>query len=315
MNDNNGVLVGTFNKDYGIHYNGSYQINKWIKISEDLTWKQIDSRSVNTSSAYSGAILSALYMPSSAQAYDENGNYGGTTTEDEAYIAKYGSNFADIHGDSINPLRILLGDNRFNRTNQMWTTTSLEVANIIKGLKFTSRFTYATEQNFYKNFTPMRTEVGKPDLNNYLNYSTYKTEQWKTENTLTYDRTFGKHTVGALLSTTADHYYARGFSVEGKDFSDESDYLQYLSYAGSTSAEDSYTGVDANVAFVARASYSYDDRYFLTASWRRDYAGRLPKGKNYGDFPAVTAAWKISNESFFPKNDNLNLLKLRASWG
>ncbi len=69
------------------------------------------------------------------------------------------------------------------------------------------------------------------------------------------------------------------------------------------------------MAIIARLSYSFDDRYFLTASWRRDYASRLPKDNNYGDFPAVTAAWKISNEKFFPKNDAVNLLKLRGSWG
>ena len=66
---------------------------------------------------------------------------------------------------------------------------------------------------------------------------------------------------------------------------------------------------------IARLAYSYDDRYFVTASWRRDYAGRLPKEHNFGDFPAVTLGWKISNEKFFKKNDIVNLLKLRASWG
>jgi tonB-linked outer membrane protein, susC/ragA family len=75
------------------------------------------------------------------------------------------------------------------------------------------------------------------------------------------------------------------------------------------------TGPDANVSLVARLAYSYDDRYFATASWRRDYAGRLPKENNFGDFPAVTLAWKISNEKFFKKNDFISLLKLRASWG
>ena len=55
---------------------------------------------------------------------------------------------------------------------------------------------------------------------------------------------------------------------------------------------------------------------FSNCFWkRRDYAGRLPKENNYGDFPAFTAAWKISNEKFFPKSDRFNLLKLRASWG
>ena len=55
--------------------------------------------------------------------------------------------------------------------------------------------------------------------------------------------------------------------------------------------------------------------YFVTASWRRDIAGRLVKESNSGDFPAVTAAWKISSEKFFNNTNNFNLLKVRASWG
>ena len=66
---------------------------------------------------------------------------------------------------------------------------------------------------------------------------------------------------------------------------------------------------------IARLAYSYNDRYFATASWRRDYAGRLPKANNHGDFPAVTLGWKISNEKFFKKSNFISLLKLRASWG
>ena len=69
------------------------------------------------------------------------------------------------------------------------------------------------------------------------------------------------------------------------------------------------------MSLVARAAYSYNDRYFLTASWRRDYAGRLPKSNNHGDFPAATLAWKISNEKFFNKSSLFSLVKLRASWG
>jgi TonB-linked SusC/RagA family outer membrane protein len=66
---------------------------------------------------------------------------------------------------------------------------------------------------------------------------------------------------------------------------------------------------------VGRVSYSYANRYFVTGSMRRDYAGRLPEGKKYGDFPSVTAAWKLSEEPFMPKTKALNLLKFRGSWG
>lgn len=312
-----GILQSTFNKNLAIHYNGKYQINKWVSISEDFVWKNTENRTTATNEGYTGPILSAIYMPASAEVYSQftESGFGGVTTQDPTYIAQYGSNFADIHGDAVNPLNTLSSKNIFNRTSDTWSTTSLEVGNVIPGLKFVSRFTYNLQSNFYKQFSPRRDEVGKPNNSNSLTESTYRTDQWKTENTLTYDNTFGKHTVGALLSTTADHYNVRGFELDGKTFADESAYLQYMANAGSVSGSDYLTGPDANVSLIGRLAYSYDDRYFLTASWRRDYAGRLPKDNNHGDFPAVTGAWKISNESFFPKNDLVSLLKLRASWG
>lgn len=302
-NNDQGVLINTYKKDVTMRYNGKIKLNKWVTVTEDFVWKNTDSRSKDTENdAYTGPILSAIYMPASATIRNPlDGSWGGVTTEDPDYIAQYGSNFADAHGDVVNPVRLLEAENRYNKTSDMWSTTTLEIANVIPGLKFTSRFTYNLASNLYKNFNPSVDEPGKPDSSNTLTETTYRSDQWKTENTLTYDNSFGKHTVGALLSTTADHYELRGLDVTGNGLADESAYLQYLAYASSISANDYLTGPDANVSVIARAAYSYDDRYFITASWRRDYAGRLPKENNYGDFPAVTAAWKISKEKFSPK--------------
>ena len=309
-----GTLINTFNKSINLRYNANMKLNKWVTISEDFVWKNTQRRGIDTGSGYSGAILSALYMPRSATVYNPlDGTYGGVTTEDPEYLAKYGIDVANIHGDAINPVRLLLADNNYNKTSNTWTNTTLEIANIIDGLKFTSRFSYNLESNYYKNFTPIRDEVGKPNMSNTLNESTYRSDQWKTENTLTYDGIFGKHSVSGLLSTTADHYELRELKVSGTGFSDESDFLQYLAFAGSTTAQDKLDGPDANVSLITRLAYSYDDRYFVTGSWRRDYAGRLPKENNYGDFPATTLAWKISSEKFFKKTDLLSLLKVRAS--
>lgn len=315
--DDQGVLINTYNKNLSIRYNGKMQLNKWVSITEDLVWKNTDSRSKDTENdATTGPILSAVYMPASATIYNPlDGSYGGTTTEDPDYIAKYGSNFADAHGDAVNPVRLLRAESLLNKTSDLWTTTTLEVGNVLPGLRFVSRFTYNLTSNYYKKFNPIRDEVGKPNLSNNLQESAYRTSAWKTENTLTYDNSFGAHTVGVLLSTTADHYESRGLSATGYDLADESAYLQYLAYASNFEVADYLTGPDANVSLIARLAYSYDDRYFVTASWRRDYAGRLPKENNYGDFPAVTGAWKISNERFFHKSDLVGLLKLRASWG
>ena len=315
--DNPGVLRNTFSKNLGIRFNGEYDLNKWIKITEVMSYSDDSSRGTDTGSAYTGTILSAIYQPASAETYATAGpyagSYAGTVTEDPAYIAKYGSNFADIHGDSVNPLRLLLADNQYNHTNKFWSTTGLHITPL-KGLKFSSLFTVNVESLWYKNFHPKRPEVGKPDGGNSLNFDTRRNVGWRSENTLTYDRTFGKHTIGALAAFTFNRDTKRRLIASGKTFEDESVNLQYLHNAASKDADDFYAE-DANVALVARASYSYDDRYFVTASYRRDYAGRLPQAHNYGDFPAVTAAWKVSSEPFFPKNDVVNLLKVRASWG
>lgn len=317
FDNDQGTLINTYKKNLALRYNGKMQLNKWITISEDLVWKNTTSRSKETDNdTYTGPILSAVYMPASATIYNPlDGSYGGTTTEDPAYIEKYGSNFADAHGDAVNPVRLLEAENLYNKTSDVWSTTSLEIGNVLPGLKFVSRFTYNLQNYYYKKFNPIRDEVGKPNLSNNVQEQSYRMDAWKTENTLTYDNTFGKHTVGALFSTTADHYSKRGLEAIGKDLSSEAAYLQYMAYANSTEVLDYLTGPDANVSMIARLAYSYDDRYFVTASWRRDYAGRLPKEHNFGDFPAVTLGWKISNEKFFKKNDIVNLLKLRASWG
>lgn len=325
--DEDGVLVGTYNKSIGLNYNGEVDLFPWLKITENFRWGTGQSRGVDTGGSQTGVILLALAYPRSASVtqshwnaanntwtYDATG-YGGLTTEDPDYVAKYGS--YNVHGDLQNPLRQLTSYTSFNRPVNVFTSTALQLGNFerFKGFKFISRFTYSLSNGFSKSFTPLWTEIGKSNGHNGLYYGSSTSAQWRTENTMTYDRTFGKHSVGALLSTTADHYDGRSFSISANDLSEEAVELQYLRYASKVTTSDGYSGPDANLAYIARLSYSYDDRYFLTASWRRDIAGRLPDEHNYGDFPAMTAAWKISSEPFFPQNDVISLLKLRTSWG
>ena len=317
--DEDGVLVSTFKKSTGFNYRGEYQIDKWIKVTEDFNYTISNSRDQsNSNSGYGGVIANAIYRSQSASFWNYKGTgYGGTTTEDPAYLERYGSNFSSIYDESYHPVRLLEEDTRYKQNQNVFSTTGLEIGNIVKGLKFNSRFSYYRNAQFYKNFTHMRVEIGKADPSNSLSYSTYEEKGWKTENTLSFDRTFGKHNVGALVASTADYYIRRDFSASENGFADESEYLQYFTWGDASTAKvtDSMTGPDANVAVISRVSYSYDDRYFVTASWRRDYAGRLPDNCNYGDFPAVTGAWKISSEPFFPKNDIVTLLKIRSSWG
>ena len=316
--DNQGIMVGTYKKNLGVRFQGEYQMNKWLQFTETMSYDDGFGRGVDDSSAHTGVILSALWMPPSAEAYATAGPYagifGGTTTEDPEYVAKYGSNFADIHGDTVNPLRLLLANDEWGHSVDFWSTSGIHLTPV-RGLKLSSLFTLNVHNGNSKSFSPGRPEIGKRETGNRLSVNASRDFQWRSENTITYDRTFGKHTVGALGAFTINNQEQQGFGGYGVGLADESEKMQFMKFASSKDINSDYFNMDRNIAFVGRVSYSFDDRYFMTASYRRDYAGRLPDAHNYGDFPAVTGAWKVSSEPFFPKNDYITLLKFRASWG
>lgn len=315
LSDRQGTLENTYNKQVTTRINSMFKLTPWLRFREDLTWRNRKTRDANTSSAESGIVLAALMMPRNAEVYAEDGSYGGTAPGSQEYIDKYGSNFADIHGDAINPVRLLNGYYDSNNRSTITSSTFMDIMEPIKGLNFTTRFTYKLNNYFDRYFSTRRLEPGKPSDQNSLSYSSSRDYNWDVENTLTYDRVINRHNFGLMASTTASEYKYRYFSVTGRDFQNEDEALMYFAQAGNFDpAVDSYSS-DHNVSAVGRASYSYADRYFVTGSWRRDYAGRLPKGKKYGDFPSATVAWKITSEPFMPKSEILNTLKLRASWG
>lgn len=314
--DRQGTLVSTYNKNLTMRYDASYNISKMFRVREDFHWSNSEDRGTDTESGYSGVILSALMMPRNAEAYYSDGTFGGTAPKDPAYAAQYGSNYADLHGDVVNPLRTLSAATRFHRPMTVSSSTFFDIIEPIKGLKYTGRFTFRLDNYFYKNFNPKAPEPGKPNMSNSLRYEANRAVFWEVENAVNYDRTFGKHMIGALVATSANQFRKKEFNAESRDFINEQELYQYFSWAATAiNPDDNYPDPDNNVNLVGRIAYSWNNRYFATASFRRDWAGRLPDGKKYGDFPAVTAAWKLSEESFMPKSEILNLLKFRASWG
>lgn len=314
-NNTDGTLINTYNKKIIGRLNSMWKLSKYVRIREDASWRDTQVRDVNTSSAESGVILAALMMPRNVFVYNEDGTYSGTVPTSADYITQYGQTYADIHGDAINPVRILKAAYNNNHLSTLTSSTFLDIMEPIKGLNFTSRFTYKQSNYFQRYYNTRRLEAGKPNDNNSLSYISYREPEWDWENTLSYNRVFKAHNIGLMASTTANEYQYRDFSVTAHDFSNETESMMYFAQAGNfDNATDTYYK-DRNFSMVGRVSYSFADRYFVTGSFRRDYAGRLPEGKKYGDFPSVTAAWKLTSEPWMPKSQTLNLLKLRASWG
>lgn len=138
--------------------------------------------------------------------------------------------------------------------------------------------------------------------------------QWLVENTLHYDQTFGKHTVSGLFGYSAQKNSTRKFGAGRKDLPDG---IRVIG-AGSTTEQTTSGSLQENsiVSLFARAMYSYDSRYMLSASIRRDGSSRFADGHRYGIFPSVSVGWNIMNEGFFENaKTTVDELKLRASYG
>ena len=132
------------------------------------------------------------------------------------------------------------------------------------------------------------------------------------ENTLNFDRQFGKHSLQALAGYTYQETKYSYTSAAKTDLPDGIDVLD--AGAGTASTGGNKTQSDL-VSLLGRVIYSYDNRYLLTASIRRDGSSRFGKANRYGNFPSVALGWNISNESFYHGGDWVPTLKLRASYG
>lgn len=307
--ENQGTLLNTFAKNMSLRFNAAYQLSSNIKFRQELFYNNSDARGTSTDNGYTGTILSAIYMPRSATVYYDDGSFGGVGPRESDYLG--------IHGDVVNPVATLLRNKPYNRGTDLLSVSELKINKIvIQGLSFTTRFSYRQGQSLYKNFSPKRTEPGKPNNSNQLDYSTNKSYNWIWENTLNYSRNIGRHSIGLMASTTSQEVGAKGFSAAAKTFENEADWAQFFAMASNFTdlRPTDWDNRDRNQSYVGRVAYSWADRYFMTASYRRDIAGRLPEGHRAKDFPGVTAAWKISSEPFF-NMPLFDLLKVRASWG
>lgn len=134
---------------------------------------------------------------------------------------------------------------------------------------------------------------------------------------LTYDRTFGKHDIGALFVYEQSEGTIDWFNGQREDFiSSAIDQM----FAGSAdrlkSAVNGSGSEDGRMSYVGRVNYGYDNRYIVEASFRYDGSMRFAPNERWGFFPSVSAAWRISEEQFFKNNVSwVDYLKLRASVG
>lgn len=137
-------------------------------------------------------------------------------------------------------------------------------------------------------------------------------EKMVSSTTANYNAKFGVHTIGALAGFEAEKNKTDFVRATGEGLPTST--LHTVSTAGTLSAA-GYDWGYAMVSFLSKLDYNYDQRYFASASYRRDGSSRLSPDTRWGDFWSVAGAWKIEGEDFLKDNPVISDLRLRASYG
>lgn len=132
------------------------------------------------------------------------------------------------------------------------------------------------------------------------------------ENTLTYDRDFGKHSINLLAGYTEEREYYSEVHGHAEGYSRP--FFKTIDAGNTGKTTTGFKSKNTLRSFLGRLQYNYDSRYLLTASIRRDGSSRFGTSHRYGVFPSASVGWRISNESFF-QVPWVNELKLRGSYG
>ncbi len=132
---------------------------------------------------------------------------------------------------------------------------------------------------------------------------------------------FGRNNIKLMLGYSYQYFQNSGFNAENSDFPNDglgADNLGSGEYAKDEGiiGMGSYKNDSKLIAFFGRISYDWDGKYLLTASLRHEGSSKFGKNSKWGNFPAVSIGWRISNESFMePSHSWLNDLKIRADYG
>ncbi len=286
-----GIIPKSDFERVNLKLNTTYKANKFLTIGTSMTG--ITQRRTNVP-----GVVNPTYW---AWPINEPFNTDGT--------------FAEVQG-SGNPLAAIAYSNSETKNLRLVGNIYAEF-NILKDLTFKSSYQFDLGNDKTRNFTPVYyVSPTQQNEENDLLVNFGETRSWIFENTLAYQKAFGIHRINAIVGYSAQENNSEFLTGSRENLLGESEDLWYLN-AGSSVNQQNSNGASARAinSILFRANYVYDDRYLLTATFRRDGSSSFGTNNRYGNFPAFALGWNISNEAFFPKSIPLERLKLRASWG
>ena len=294
-----GIVKGTNYQRYNANFKSEYK-RDWFTLGNNvvLSFQQNDPLYSFARGGYLGIILESI--PTLAR-YDDTNVLGG-----------YGKTYGDVT-DIPNPLGIL--DRDITRRNQDNYSAYINLYAEIKlpfGFKYrlnvtpdvglVSSSTYANAYDF---------GLSKNSISN-MSEDRKTTNNFLIENLLSFERTFKKHRVSAFVGYSYQKYRTKYIMAAGKGLPEG---IYEVGAATQDRVNNTWKQESALTSIMSRVFYSYDNRYLITATYRRDGSSKFAKKNRYGHFPSVSLGWNIAEEHFMKNISWLDQLKLRGGYG
>jgi TonB-linked SusC/RagA family outer membrane protein len=190
----------------------------------------------------------------------------------------------------------------------------------VKGLKYRVNLGLYYHHDDYGTYTGEGVFSGTTTAASNASIKDSTTTDWAIENLLTYDRTFGKHTINVVALYSSEQNTGRSSSASATDIPDDAFQFYNLSYVIASQGGTSTVGNGAYSqyglsSYMGRIIYTYSDRYILSAAFRSDASSVLAPGHQWHAYPAISAGWNMKNETFMNDVSFVDALKLRVGYG
>ncbi len=295
-----GIIQNTSFERFSLRANNELQVLDRLTLGENLSIAYSEEVSVSNNRAIGGTVINTYLQPSIVPVFDVNGGFAGPVNG---------------LGDASNPVATTV----FNRDNvgegvKLFGNAFAEL-DIVTGLSVRTNFGIDYSTFDIKQFFPTFQTGILARTTSSLRQSNLRELNWVWNNLLKYERDFDRHSITAVGGTEAIQNDLEQFQASREDFLIDDVDFRFLNSGQGQQTNTGFGSRWSLFSLFSRVDYAFDNRYLLSASVRRDGSSRFGRENRYGTFPAFSAGWQLSNEDFFPRNDLVNYLKLRASWG
>ena len=298
--DQEGIVRTSENKRYSLAINLDQEVNDWLSFGTHFTYTRANVKSIpdDMGARYGGAISSALQTPPFQEIFDDNGFYS---------VSAGGTGFG-----LENPLSYVYSTDNLNVINNMVADANFAIK-LPYNLTFKSQMGIILSGNRFTSFRDPTLNGQSASYGGEGKYNTGETLRYIFDNTLNYNEVFDKHKLGVVIGSSISDENKISAEQTKRNFASET--VRTLNTASENFFNSSDAGSWSLESYFARANYSYDDRYLLTASIRTDGSSRIAPDNRWGEFKTISAGWNLSNESFMDGVNFLQNLKLRAGYG